>query len=77
MGEITDELLYQGSMENGFHPFRRNVNFLPCAEVSILPLIADLAFIKDKVHWGTLLKQGVVEIQEQDFQLISNSMLKK
>jgi hypothetical protein len=77
IGEITDELLYQGNMENGFYPFRRNVNFLPCAEVSILPLIADLTFIKDQVHWVALLKYGVVEIQEQDFQLISHFMLKK
>jgi predicted RNA-binding protein len=77
IGEVTDELLYQGNMENGFYPFRRNVNFLPCAEISILPLIADLTFIKDKVHWGALLKYGVVEIQEQDFQLISSVMLKK
>lgn len=75
IGEITDEILYQGSMGKGFYPFRRNVNFLPCKEVSILNLIADLKFIKNKVHWGAELRFGTVEIQEQDFQLISNLML--
>ena len=77
IGEITDEEPYRSSMGNGFHPFRRNVNFMPCTEVSILPLIVNLTFIKNKIHWGAQLRFGVVEIHEQDFQLIRGLMLEK
>lgn len=75
IGEVTDEILHQGSMGKGFYPFRRNVNFLHCKEISILPLITHLKFIKDKVHWGAQLRFGAVEISKQDFRLISNLML--
>jgi hypothetical protein len=77
IGEIADELVYQGVMGGGFVPFRRNVNYRPCREVSILPLIGALDFIKDKTHWGAPFRFGVVEIPEQDFQLIAKQMLEE
>ena len=77
LGEIADDLVYQGVMGGGFVPFRRNVNYHPCREISILPLIGALDFIKDKTHWGAPFRFGFVEIGEQDFQLIANLMLEK
>ena len=77
IGEIADDLIYQGEMGGGFVPFRRNVNYLPCQEISILPLIGTLDYIKDKTHWGAPLRFGMVEIGEKDFQLIAEQMLEK
>ena len=77
IGEIADEHIYQGVMGGDFVPFRRNVNYWPCREVSILPLIGALDFIKDKTHWGAPFRFGVVEIGEQDFQRIAEQMLEK
>src|SRR5512132_70505 len=45
---VVDEDVYQHDMGAGFTPFRRKVQFLPSNDVSILPLIDDLTFIKDK-----------------------------
>ena len=75
IGEIADDLVYQGEMGGGFVPFRRNVNYQPCREVSILPLIRALDFIKDITHWGAPFRFGVVEIGETDFRLIAEQML--
>jgi len=77
LGEIEDDLIYQGEMGGGFVPFRRNVKYRPGREVSILPLIGALDFIKDKPHWGAPFRFGVVEIGEKDFHLIAEQMLEK
>ena len=75
IGKLTDENIYQHDMGDGFVPFRRNIQFFPSNDVSILPLINDLSFIKDKTHWGAPFRFGVLQIPEQDFQLIASYML--
>ena len=77
IGEVSDDLVYHGEMGGGFVPFRRNVNYQACSEVSILALIGALDFIKDKTHWGAPFRFGVVEIGEKDFRLIAEQMLSK
>jgi hypothetical protein len=39
-------------------------------EVPLKPLVPELAFIKDKRHYGLYLRQGIVPIGEDDFDLI-------
>ena len=73
--KLVDENIYQHDMGGGFIPFRRNVKFLPARDVSILPLITNLTFIKDKTHWGAPFRFGTLQIPEQDFLLIANMML--
>jgi len=75
IGKIADENIYQQDMGDGFVPFRRQVNFLPAQDVSILPLISDLTFIKDKTHWAAPFRFGTLKIPEQDFRLIAEKML--
>jgi hypothetical protein len=75
MGRLIDENIYQHDMDGGFVPFRRKVTFLPAQDVSILPLIKDLTFIKDKVHWGASFRFGTVQIPEEDFRLIAAKMV--
>jgi hypothetical protein len=75
IGQVADERIYQHDMGGGFVPFRRDVRFLPAQEASILPLIAALTFIKDKVHWGAPFRFGSLSIPEADFRLIAREML--
>jgi len=73
--KIIDENIYQHDMGDGFVPFRRNVEFVPSTDVSILPLINDLTFIKDKTYWGAPFRFGTLQIPEQDFRLIAGMMV--
>jgi predicted RNA-binding protein len=58
------------NMGNGFVPFRRDVEFFDCNETSIIPLIPNLDFIKNKRNWGYVFRFGLLEIQQSDFELI-------
>lgn len=75
IGKVTGDMIYQFDMGNGFMPFRRNVEFLNCTEVSVLPLIPALTFIQNKTNWGYIFRFGFFEIQKDDFDLISSQML--
>lgn len=75
IGQVGDEELYQVEMSPSFVPWRRNVDFKPCAEVPVRPLIDDLDFIIDKQHWGHRFRFGMFEISEHDFQLLRGAML--
>ena len=72
---VVDDEVYQQDMGNEFVPFRRKVQFLPSKDVSILPLIDELIFIKDKTHWGAPFRFGILQIPEEDFQLIAGQMV--
>lgn len=77
IGRVVDDKVFQFDMGNGFIPFRRNIVFINCSETSIHPLIPHLSFIKNKKHWGYPFRFGYLEINEQDFKLISNQMIKE
>ena len=75
IGQATSDSVYQFEMSPDFIPFRRDVAFKDCQEISILPLIDQLGFIVDKKHWGYPFRYGILEINESDFQLIASKML--
>ena len=75
IGKIADGNVYQHDRGGGFVPFRRNATFLPAQDVSILPLIAQLTFIKDKTHWGAPFRFGTLQIPEEDFRFIASKMV--
>ncbi len=75
IGEVADGDVYQANMGNGFEPFRRNVTFRNCREVSILPIIPQLSFIKDKQRWGYPFHWGMFRYPQADYELIANGML--
>jgi predicted RNA-binding protein len=76
IGQLPDDETYQLEMSSTFKPFRRKVTFHPSKEISILPLIEKLEFIKDKKHWGFMFRFGLFEISEKDFQTISKKMFR-
>lgn len=58
----------------GFVPWRIDVDYRPVQSKPIKPLIADLAFITDKVHWGAAFRFGHIKIGEADFLRIAVAM---
>jgi EVE domain len=74
IGRVADDELYQVEMAPGFVPWRRNIEFLPCVEAPIRPLIDGLTFIKNKQRWGYVFRFGLFEIPCRDFEVIKRAM---
>ncbi|ALL06547.1 hypothetical protein AQ505_14195 [Pedobacter sp. PACM 27299] len=77
IGKVMDDEIYQVQVSEDFCPSRRNIEFLPSLDVSILPLIPELDFIPNKKSWGYPFRFGFFEINQHDFELISLKMLHK
>jgi hypothetical protein len=77
IGKVMDDEIYQFRVSEDFCPSRRNIEFLPSGDVSILPLIPGLNFIQNKKSWGYPFRFGFFEINRHDFELISSQMLQK
>ena len=75
LGKVIDDETYQVQVSEDFCPSRRNIEFLPCKDTSILPLINGLDFIQNKKSWGYPFRFGFFEINQHDFDLISSQML--
>jgi EVE domain len=74
IGQVVDDEPYRAEMASGFLPWRRNVDFLPCTETPIRPLIDQLHFIEDKKRWGYKFRFGVFRIDDHDLALIRRRM---
>jgi hypothetical protein len=74
IGQIREGKPYSFQMSHDFIPFRRDINFVPCKEISILPLIEKLDFIQDKRSWGFPFRRGCFSISEADFKVIASLM---
>jgi predicted RNA-binding protein len=75
IGQASDNEIYQHKMSDDFIPYRRNIRFYDCKEVSIIPLINDLEFIPNKQSWGYPFRLGFFEIGEHDFKLLKEKLL--
>ena len=75
IGKIKDGPVYQVRVNENFAPFRRRVEFYPCSEAPIEPLVPLLSFIRNKKSWGYLFRSGLVRIPRQDFLSIASRML--
>jgi hypothetical protein len=74
IGRIADDEPYQADLTPDFRAWRRNVDFLPCTETPIRPLIDDLNFIEDKTRWGFTFRFGVFRIDDHDSEVICSAM---
>jgi hypothetical protein len=74
IGQVVDDEPYQAAMSDDFQPWRRNVDFLECAETPIRPLIDRLGFIEDKRRWGYKFRFGVFRIDDDDLAVIRSAM---
>jgi EVE domain len=77
VGVVRDERVYQGDMGGGFHPFRKDVNWLPADEASIRPLLEALSFTQGKANWGYAFRFGSLKVTEADMDVIIHAMSAK
>lgn len=77
IGKVKDDNPYQIEITKDFCPFRIDIDFKDAEHISILPLIDSLEFIQNKQKWGYPFRWGILEIKKNDFDLISNLMLKE
>ena len=75
IARVAEGPIYQQDMGEGIKPFRRKAAYSESREVSILLLVPQLTFIKNKEKWGLALRYGKVKISEDDFSRISSLML--
>lgn len=76
IGQVADDEPYQVEVAPDFQPWRRNVDFLDCAETPIRPLLDDLEFIEDKARWGYKFRFGVFRIDDHDLDVIRAAMVR-
>jgi hypothetical protein len=74
IGQILSAVPYQVQMSPDFEPFRHDARYLPCQEVPIQSLLAELSFISDKQHWGAPFRFGHLPLPQEDFLRIAASM---
>lgn len=70
LATVTDDQIYQFEFSDDFKPFRRNAEYQDFNDISIIPLIENLDFIKNKTKWGFYFMSGFFEISEKDFNTI-------
>jgi hypothetical protein len=74
IGQVVDDEPYQAELSADVMPWRRNVDFLPCTETPIRPLIDDLEFIENKQRWGYRFRFGLFTIGDSDLARIRGAM---
>lgn len=74
IGRIRAGEPYQVTMEGGFTPTRRDVDYVPAKEAPIRPLLDELKFTAGKKSWGMIFRRGVFEITHDDFLMIAEAM---
>jgi len=74
IGRVRTGAVYQAEMEDGFRPFRLDVDFLAADPAPVKPLLPELSFIRSKTHWGAAFRFGVVRVPAADFAVIAGAM---
>jgi hypothetical protein len=74
IGQVADDEPYRVEMSPDFQTWRRNVEFLDCAQTPIRPLIGQLEFIEDPARWGYKFRFGVFKISDHDLEVIRSAM---
>jgi hypothetical protein len=74
IGKVIGDSPYSFDISGGFVPFRLDIEYFPCQETSILPLLQHLTFTEDASNWGAKFRFGLFEISQEDFQVISKKM---
>lgn len=73
-GVVSNDTVYQADMGQGFHPYRRNVQWNNTKIIPILPLLGQLELTQGKSNWAYPFRFGLLEISAHDFHLIAGGM---
>jgi hypothetical protein len=74
IGRLKAGAPYQTDMGGGFHPFRRDVDWMRATAAWIVPLLPHLEFAAGKANWGAQFRYGLFSISARDFELIRSAM---
>jgi hypothetical protein len=74
IGVVRTGEVYQVKMSADFEPYRVDIEFFPCVDAPVAPLIERLSFIRSKKHWGAAFRFGYLKVPESDFALIADAM---
>lgn len=74
IARVKEGEVYQGDMGGDFVSYRRDVEYLPCKEAYIKPIVPKLGFIGKKESWGFVFRLGFFEIPKEDFETIAKEM---
>ena len=74
LGVIIDDEPYQVRLGPDFEPWRRRVQWQPCAAADVRPMLDDLTFVIDKKQWGYPFRRGLFRIDATDFARIALTM---
>src|SRR6476469_6040877 len=69
IAQVADDEPYQTEVTPDLIPWRRNVDFLECAETPIRPLLDELDFVEDKARWGYTFSFGVFKRADPDLEM--------
>lgn len=73
-GVVRDGPVYQVDMGEGFHPFRRDVDWNPTCDTPIHPLLDKLDFTRGQRSWGYSFRYGLFSVSDHDMDLIAREM---
>jgi hypothetical protein len=74
LGSVASDEVYQADLDEGFLPYRLEVDFALCEEASILPLLDRPSFIENMKNRGYPFRLEHLEITEEDFELLAEEM---
>ena len=72
LGRIADAPIYQ--RPDLHQPFRRAAQWFPVVPAPIRPLLAELAFIRNKASWGAVFRYGFLRVPRDDFARIAHAL---
>jgi hypothetical protein len=74
LGVVKAQEPYQFDMGGGFHPFRRDVEWLEGRDAPIQPLLPQLEFAAGQKNWGQKFRYGLFSISDHDMGVIASAM---
>jgi hypothetical protein len=74
LGKILPREAYRSDASKGFHPFRRDVEYIAGTDAPIRPLLRKLSFTRDRVSWSQALRRGTFKIEPDDLNVIASAM---
>jgi len=75
IGKFSEREPYEAEMTAGRVGWRRDCAFEKSAhEAGVYPLLDELSFIKDRMHWGLFFHRSLFSVSRDDFARIAAAM---
>lgn len=71
IGQVQPGEVYRAQQTESFCPYRRDVTYFLGRDAPIGPMLDRLSFSAGGANWGLLMRRGVFEITDQDFNVIA------